>query len=103
MAAKGASSHARPRRASALSSQDYRLLAEFRYRLAKFLAFSEAVAQAAGLSPRQHQALIAIKGFANGAAVSVGLPQPLSAIHVRGPADGISQARRSGLDYPLRR
>ncbi|MDE2466250.1 MAG: MarR family transcriptional regulator [Alphaproteobacteria bacterium] len=55
-----------------LSVRDYRVLAEFRYLLAKFLAFSEAAAQGAGLSPRQHQALLAIKGFAGGPDVSVG-------------------------------
>ncbi len=72
MTAKVSNSHARSLPASALSAQDYRLLAEFRYLLAKFLAFSEAAAQDAGLSPRQHQALLAIKGFADGRDVSVG-------------------------------
>jgi DNA-binding MarR family transcriptional regulator len=72
MAARGSNSRARQRSSTALSSHDYRLLAEFRYLLAKFLAFSEAAAQAAGLSPRQHQALLAIKGFADGTDVSVG-------------------------------
>jgi DNA-binding MarR family transcriptional regulator len=62
----------RPASTRALSAHDYRLLAEFRYLLAKFLAFSEAAAQDAGLSPRQHQALLAIKGFADGDDVSVG-------------------------------
>ena len=72
MTAKAPTPRARPRTARALSAHDYRLLAEFRYLLAKFLAFSEAAAQAAGLSPRQHQALLAIKGFADGQEVSVG-------------------------------
>ena len=72
MAAKRANTPMRARRTTKLSSHDYRLLAEFRYLLAKFLAFSEAAAQDAGLSPRQHQALLAIKGFADGADVSVG-------------------------------
>ena len=57
---------------TALSSRDYQLLAEFRYRLARFLAFSENAAEDAGLAPRQHQALLAIKGFAGGGAVTVG-------------------------------
>lgn len=46
-----------------LSQADYRLLAEFRYLLRQFLAFSEKAAAEAGLSPQQHQALLAIKGF----------------------------------------
>lgn len=57
---------------TALSLHDYQSLAEFRHLLARFLAFSEAAAQQAGLSPRQHQAMLAIKGFPGGADVTVG-------------------------------
>lgn len=46
-----------------LPLSDYRLLAEFRFLLRKFLAFSEEAAREAGLAPQQHQALLAIKGF----------------------------------------
>jgi DNA-binding MarR family transcriptional regulator len=42
---------------------DYETLAEFRYQIRRFLEFSEAAAAAVGLTPRQHQALLAIKGF----------------------------------------
>jgi DNA-binding MarR family transcriptional regulator len=55
-----------------LALRDYQLLAEFRFLLAKFLAFSESAAQEAGLLPRQHQALLAIKGYPDGAPVTVG-------------------------------
>ena len=57
---------ARPGRAhddTALSAADYRRLAEFRYLLRQFLAFSEEAARRAGLAPQQHQALLAVKGF----------------------------------------
>lgn len=57
-------------RSRPLKASDYRLLAEFRYELRKFLAFSEAAAREAGLAPQQHQALLAIKGSA--AAMSLG-------------------------------
>jgi DNA-binding MarR family transcriptional regulator len=50
-----------------LALGDYRLLAEFRFLLARFLAFSEDAAKARGLAPRQHQALLAIKGSPSGA------------------------------------
>jgi DNA-binding MarR family transcriptional regulator len=53
-------------------SVDYGALAEFRYQLRKFLAFSEAAAQKAGLTPQQHQALLAIKGFSSLEPISVG-------------------------------
>jgi DNA-binding MarR family transcriptional regulator len=42
---------------------DYRALAQFRYQLRVFLAFSETAAQRQGLTPQQHQALLGIKGF----------------------------------------
>jgi len=55
-----------------LSLADYQMLAQFRYLLARFLAFSAAAAHAEGLEPRQHQALLAIKGYPGGARVTVG-------------------------------
>lgn len=42
---------------------DYRLLSSFRYSLRRFLRFSEEAAYAAGLTPQQHQALMAVRGF----------------------------------------
>lgn len=52
---------------------DYLALAEFRYALRKFLAFSEHAAAEAGLTSQQHQALLVIKarGGANGLPVGV--------------------------------
>lgn len=55
-----------------LSLADYQLLAEFRHTLAHFLAFSAEAAQQAGLAPRQHQALLAIKGAPEGKPTTVG-------------------------------
>ncbi|MGA7539211.1 MAG: MarR family transcriptional regulator [Steroidobacteraceae bacterium] len=55
-----------------LSLADYQLLAQFRYLLARFLAFSAEAAHGEGLAPRQHQALLAIKGYPGGAKVTVG-------------------------------
>lgn len=42
--------------------QSYKALADFRYALRRFFAFSEVAADEAGLSPQQYQALLAIKG-----------------------------------------
>ena len=42
---------------------DYRALADFRYEIRRFLNFSERAAREARLEPRQHQALLAIKGL----------------------------------------
>lgn len=54
-----------------LTEADYTALAEFRFALRQFLAFSERRAAACGLTPQQHQALLAIRGAAH-ANVSVG-------------------------------
>lgn len=51
-----------PPEPDALLDTDYRLLAEFRYALRAFLHFSEEAAAARGLTPQQHQALLAIRG-----------------------------------------
>lgn len=45
-----------------LSEKDYRALAAFRLELRHFLRFSESAARQAGLTPQQHQALLAIRG-----------------------------------------
>jgi DNA-binding MarR family transcriptional regulator len=51
---------------------DYEALSEFRYLIRRFLEFSEDAADAVGVTPRQHQALLAIKGFPAGQPVTVG-------------------------------
>jgi DNA-binding MarR family transcriptional regulator len=56
----------------AAASVDYEALARFRYQLRRFLSFSEAAANKAGLTPQQHQALLAIKGFSTPDPISVG-------------------------------
>jgi DNA-binding MarR family transcriptional regulator len=55
----------------AVSDADYEALAAFRRGLREFLAFSEAQARAASLTPQQHQALLAIRA-APGRALSIG-------------------------------
>jgi DNA-binding MarR family transcriptional regulator len=51
---------------------DYAALAEFRYLIRRFLEFSETEAKLVGLTPRQHQALLAIKGPGAAGPVSIG-------------------------------
>ncbi len=60
------------RLARRLEARDYRMLADFRYAMRRFLRFSEAAAREAGLTPQQHQLLLAIKGFPGGVAPTVG-------------------------------
>lgn len=51
---------------------DYQQLADFRYALRRFMEFSSSVAREAGLTPQQHQALLAIKGLSVAGMVSIG-------------------------------
>ncbi|MGE5623183.1 MAG: MarR family transcriptional regulator [Bacillota bacterium] len=46
-----------------LSKQDYEALADFRYRLRRFLRFSEEITQAHGITPLQYLLLLQIKGY----------------------------------------
>ncbi|WP_019153765.1 MarR family winged helix-turn-helix transcriptional regulator [Robertmurraya massiliosenegalensis] len=46
-----------------LTKETYESLAEFRYQLKKFLHFSDSEARKVGVTPQQHQLLLAIKGF----------------------------------------
>jgi DNA-binding MarR family transcriptional regulator len=56
----------------ALSKADYEALAAFRHALRRFLDFSGEAAKEAGLTPQQHQALLAIKGFPERDRVTIG-------------------------------
>ncbi|TSD87263.1 MarR family transcriptional regulator [Mycobacterium sp. KBS0706] len=56
----------------ALSKVDYEALAAFRHALRRFLDFSGEAAKEAGLTPQQHQALLAIKGFPDRDRVTIG-------------------------------
>jgi DNA-binding MarR family transcriptional regulator len=59
-------------RSKQLVKSQYEMLAAFRYALRQFIRFSEQAAQTAGITPQQHQALLAIKGFPGRERVTVG-------------------------------
>jgi DNA-binding MarR family transcriptional regulator len=59
-------------RVGTLGARDYQLLSEFRYLIRCFLEFSETAASRAGLTARQHQALLAIKGIREDGVPTVG-------------------------------
>lgn len=79
----------------ALTKADYVALAEFRFLLRNFMAFSEYEARGGGWTPRQHQALLQIKGWPAGETVSIGelasrmLVRPHSAVEL---ADRLEEA-----------
>ena len=51
---------------------NYESLAELRYQIRCFLAFSEQAARAAGLEPRQHQLMLGLKGLPRGVRPTIG-------------------------------
>ena len=55
-----------------IADSDYALLADLRHSLRLFSSFSERAARAAGLSPAQHQALLALKGFGRREPLTIG-------------------------------
>jgi len=56
-----------------MNSKEYRTLAEFRYQIRTFLAFSEEAARENGLNGQQHQLLLAIKGLPPDVAPTIGV------------------------------
>jgi DNA-binding MarR family transcriptional regulator len=61
---------------------DYEKLAALRHTLRRFLRFSEEAAHHAGIPPQQHQALLALKGFA-GRADSMSVGALAERLHLR--------------------
>lgn len=55
-----------------LAKSDYETLADFRFLLREFAAFSEHAARDTGLTAQQHQALLAVKGFPGREQVAIG-------------------------------
>lgn len=55
-----------------ITKAQYETLAALRHTLSWFLIFSQEAARDAGLTPQQHQALLAIKGFPGRDYVSIG-------------------------------
>ena len=83
----------------ALARGDYETLAEFRYLLRQFGAFSEEAARKNGLTAQQHQALLAIKGFPGRAEVTIGgLAERLNLKH-HSAVGLVNRLMRRGLIY----
>lgn len=79
-----------------LGDAQYRLLSAFRYELRCFLVFSEKEARAAGLTPQQHQALLAIRGSENGT-MSVGELAERLVIEPHSASGLVSRLCKAGL------
>ncbi len=68
--------------AEPIKKAEYERLAAFRYALRQFLRFSEMAAQQAGITPRQHQTLLAVAGAPDDERITMGeLAQRLQLRH----------------------
>jgi DNA-binding MarR family transcriptional regulator len=88
---------AKVRRGGKLRAVDYKALAQFRYQLRIFLAFSERAAERYGLTPQQHQALLGIKGFVDPGPASVGDIAQFLAIRHHSAVELINRMEKRGL------
>ncbi len=55
-----------------LTTADYEALADLRYQIRRFLHFSEQASRGAGMEPRQHQLMLALKGLPAGVRPRIG-------------------------------
>ena len=81
-----------------LTDDEYRSLAQFRYALRRFLAFSEDAARQQGLTPSQHQLLLTVRGAeTTGSAPS--LTEVADQLHIRLHSAGelVGRAAEHGL------
>jgi DNA-binding MarR family transcriptional regulator len=80
-----------------LSKEDLEAMSEFRYRLRRFLRFSEEVTHAAGITPLQYQLMLQIRGFPGRSWATVGeLAERLQAAP-NGTAALVSRCESAGL------
>jgi DNA-binding MarR family transcriptional regulator len=80
-----------------LSNADYRTLARFRYALRSFQRFSEEAARAAGLTPAQHQLLLAIRGWDGDGAPTVSDMAERLQQKLNSTTELVSRAEANGL------
>lgn len=76
---------------------DYRLLSDFRYLIRQFLKFSQDAAHDSDLTPRQHQALLAIKGFPGARSPTIGELAERLAIQHHSAAELVDRLAEAGL------
>jgi DNA-binding MarR family transcriptional regulator len=86
-----------PPEAAALSREQYAALADFRFRLRRFLAFSEAAAARVGLPPQQHQALLTLAGHVGRSPATVGLLAEQLLIAPHSAAELVARMVEAGL------
>jgi DNA-binding MarR family transcriptional regulator len=79
-----------------LTTRDYEVLARFRYGLRVFQRFSEDAARGAGITPAQHQLLLAVRGYPGGRPTISELAEWLQLRH-NSTVELIDRAEEAGL------
>lgn len=82
---------------SRVSDEDYRRLLGFRTGLRRFLRWSEDEASAAGLTPAQHQLLLAVRGHPGPAGPTVGELAEYLVLRHHSVVELIDRAAKAGL------
>jgi|TARA_R110002012_G_scaffold318012_1_gene535441 DNA-binding MarR family transcriptional regulator len=85
------------KRPASISLADYQTLSEFRYLIRCFTEFSQKAARDIGLTSRQHQALLAIKGFPGGGNVTIGALAERLQIRHHSAVELVNRLADSGL------
>jgi DNA-binding MarR family transcriptional regulator len=80
-----------------LRDDEYQALARLRYLLRVFLRFSEDAARDEGLTPQQHQLLLAIRGFSGGHAPTVGEVADMLQLQQHSVVELVDRAVEAGL------
>ena len=80
-----------------LETSEYQALARLRYLLRQFLRFSEDAAADEGLTPKQHQLLLAIRGFPGGSAPTVGDAAEFLQLRHHSAVELVDRAEDAGL------
>ena len=82
---------------SRVRDEDYRRLLGFRTELRRFLRWSEDEARAAGLTPAQHQLLLAVRGHADPAGPTIGELAEYLVLRHHSVVELIDRAAKAGL------
>ena len=80
-----------------LSDDGYRALARFRYALRRFQRFSEMAARESGLTPAQHQLLLAIRGYDGQGPPSLTTVAELLQLRLHSVGELVSRAEANGF------
>lgn len=80
-----------------VTDAEYQLLASFRRALRSFLHFSEEAAKSAGLTPAQHQLMLAIRGADTGQAPTIGEVAGWMKLRHHSTVELVDRAEAAGL------